>query len=101
MRIGFNPNKDKIKKPDGYFHQVIIPVYIPNNQGYFKDSFQILLNCLESLFKTSHPETYFTIVNNGSCKEVVTYLNQLFNNNKINVILKQVQHDVAKQYYFY
>lgn len=87
MRIGFNPNKDKIKKPDGYFHQVIIPVYIPNNQGYFKDSFQILLNCLESLFKTSHPETYFTIVNNGSCKEVVTYLNQLFNNNKINELI--------------
>ena len=42
MRIGFNPNKDKklIKSDD--FHQVIIPVYIPNNKGYFKDSFIIL-----------------------------------------------------------
>ena len=54
MRIGFNPNKDKIKEVDEYFHQVIIPVYIPNKHGYFKDSFQILVHSLESLFKTSH-----------------------------------------------
>ena len=42
MRIGFNPNKDKPKSTSHYFHQVIIPVYIPNQEGCFKDSFAIL-----------------------------------------------------------
>mgnify|MGYP005989816577 CR=1 FL=1 len=87
MRIGFNPNKDKIKEVDEYFHQVIIPVYIPNKHGYFKDSFQILVHSLESLFKTSHTKTFFTIVNNGSCKEVVDYLQKLFIDNKINELI--------------
>ena len=87
MRIGFNPNKDKISEPDKCFHQVIIPVYIPNEKEYFKDSFQILRYCLESLFKTSHRNTYFTIVNNGSCKKVVIYLNQLLDENKINELI--------------
>ena len=87
MRIGFNPSKDKelIKSDD--FHQVIIPVYIPNNKGYFKDSFQILKYCLESLFKTSHSNTYFTIVNNGSCSVVVDYLNDLHQKGSINEVI--------------
>lgn len=87
MRIGFNPNKDKVKAPEEYFHQLIIPVYIPNEEGYFKDSFQILQYCLESLFKTSHNKTFFTIVNNGSCNKVVTYLNELFENNTIHELI--------------
>ena len=62
MRIGFNPHKDKIQVASDYFHQVIIPVYIPNQEGYFKDSFSILKLCLNSLFKTSHIQTYFTVV---------------------------------------
>jgi hypothetical protein len=87
MRIGFNPNKDKKIEASEYFHQVIIPVYIPNEEGYFKDSFQILKYCLESLFKTSHNKTFFTIVNNGSCKKVVTYLNELFDNKIIHELI--------------
>ena len=84
MRIGFNPNKNKTIDIAEYTHQVIIPVYIPNEEGYFKDSFQILKYCLESLFKTSHSKTFYTIVNNGSSKIVVDYLNELYINNKIN-----------------
>jgi hypothetical protein len=87
MRIGFNPNKDKIQESNEFFHQVIVPVYIPNQEGYFKDSFAILQYCLQSLFKTSHPKTYFTIVNNGSCDEVVNYLNALHQENKIQELI--------------
>lgn len=87
MRIGYNPNKDKIQGPNEFFHQVIVPVFIPNQEGYFKDSFTILHYCLQSLFKTSHPKTYFTIVNNGSCVEVVDYLNALHHENKIHELI--------------
>lgn len=87
MRVGFNPNKDKQLEKSNYNHQVIVPVYIPNQEGYFKDSFQILQYCLESLFKTSHSKTYFTIVNNGSCVEIINYLNQLYQENKIHEVI--------------
>lgn len=46
MRVGFNPNKDKKVPESSYFHQVVIPVYIPNLDGYFKDSLSILKYCL-------------------------------------------------------
>jgi hypothetical protein len=87
MRVGFNPHKDKTQNASDYFHQVIIPVYVPNQEGYFKDSFEILRLCLDSLFKTIHKETCITIVNNGSCIEVVDYLNDLFHKNKIQEVI--------------
>lgn len=87
MRIGSNPQKDKEIGHSDYFHQVVIPVYIPNQEGYFKDSFQILKFCLESLFKTTHSKTYFTIVNNGSCKEIKDYLENLFEEKHIHELI--------------
>ena len=87
MRVGFNPNKDKQLDKSSYNHQVIVPVYIPNQEGYFADSFQILQFCLESLFKTSHAKTYFTIVNNGCSPAVVNYLNHLHKEGKIQEVI--------------
>jgi hypothetical protein len=87
MRIGSNPQKDKEIAHSDYFHQVVIPVYIPNQEGYFKDSFQIFKFCIESLFKTTHSKTYFTIVNNGSCKEIKDYLENLFEEKYIHELI--------------
>ena len=87
MRIGFNPHKDKIQEASDYWHQVIIPVYIPNQQGYFKDSFAILKLCLESLWTTVHEKTFITIVNNGSEKIVADYLDLLLKENKIQELI--------------
>lgn len=100
MRIGNNPNKDIVQPKSDYYHQVIVPVYIPNQEGYFKDALRILELCLTSLFETKHHKTYITIINNGSCKEVKVYLETLFlqgniqelmhtpNIGKFNAILK-------------
>lgn len=87
MRVGFNPNKDKKQEPNDFFHQVIIPVYIPNQEGYFKDSFTILKLSLTSLLNTIHNKTYISVINNGSCKQVIDYLNQLFQEKKIHEII--------------
>jgi hypothetical protein len=87
MRVGYNPNKDKELEKTSYHHQVIVPIHIPNQVGYFKDSFQILQYCLESLFKTSHSQTYFTMVNNGSCTLVIDYLNHLYEGGKIHEVI--------------
>lgn len=87
MRVGCNPNKDQKKEDSKYFHQVIIPVYIPNQEGYFKDSFTILKLCLESLFNTIHSKTFITVVNNGSDKIIADYLDSLFAQNKIQELI--------------
>ena len=87
MRVGFNPHKDKIQEASAYLHQVIIPVYIPNQEGYFKDSFAILKLCLDSLFSTIYKRTFITIVNNGSCDVIVDYLNSLHKEDKIQEII--------------
>ena len=87
MRLGFNPQKDKVQEASDYWHQVIIPVYIPNQQGYFEDSFAILKLCLESLFSTIHKKTYVTIVNNGSDAVISEYLDLLFKEHKIQELI--------------
>ncbi|MDZ4148148.1 MAG: glycosyltransferase family 2 protein [Flavobacteriaceae bacterium] len=94
MRLGFNPNKDRPLTVTSYTHQVVIPVYIPNQEDYFKDSFQILKYCLESLFKTCHAQTFFTVVNNGSCAEVKADLDNLLAQNKIQEVLHT--HNIGK-----
>ena len=87
MRVGFNPHKDVCVEDSTYFHQVIIPVFIPNQKDYFRDSFEILKICLKSLFETIHKRTFITIVNNGSCNEIRDYLTELYENSKINEII--------------
>lgn len=87
MRVGYNPHKDKVQESSDYIHQVIIPVYIPNEEGYFKDSFAILKLCLESLLATVHAKTFISIVNNGSCVSVVDYLNDMFQKQKIQELI--------------
>lgn len=87
MRVGFNPHRDQPHDPSDYLHQVIIPVYIPNQEGYFKDSFKIFQLCLESLFSTIHDKTFVTIVNNGSGDFIKEYLNELSAQNRIHEVI--------------
>lgn len=87
MRVGFNPFKDEPQKDSEFIHQIIIPVYIPNQEGYFKDSFAILKLCLESLWATVHKKTFIAIVNNGSDIIVKEYLDFLLKQNKIQELI--------------
>ncbi len=94
MRKGYNPQKDKLQQKTDYFHQIIIPVYIPNLQGYFKDSLKVFNSCIVSLNNTVHNKTYITVVNNGSSVEVATYLNSLLSENKIHELIHT--HNIGK-----
>lgn len=87
MRIGFNPAKDKLIGKSDYSHQIIIPVYIPNFENYYKDSFRIFKACLDSLIATIHDNTFISIVNNGSCPEVKDFLDNLLIQGSINELV--------------
>ena len=88
MRQGFNPYKDQILEQSNYVFHVVIPVFIPNQDGYFKESFSVLKLCLQSLFKTCSYPTKITIVDNGSCSEVSKYLQNLAFENQIQDLLQ-------------
>lgn len=87
MRIGLNPQKDKEITFSHYLHQIVIPVFIPNQEGYFKESFDVFKVCLQSLFQTIHDKTFITIVNNGSGEFVKDYLDGLLRLNKIHEVI--------------
>ena len=87
MRVGFNPHKDQQLPKETYIHQVIIPVFIPNQEGYFADSLKILKLCIESLNATTHSKTFITVVNNGSDAKVLDYLDSLFKDQKIHELI--------------
>src|SRR4051812_9240706 len=87
MRVGHNPYKDKKQTASGFWHQVIIPVYIPDEGDYFRDGQKILEYCLASLFKTVHAQTFITIINNGSSKTVRDYLDTLLADAKIHGLI--------------
>lgn len=78
MRIGNNPSNNNVIEDRKGFHRVIIPVYIPHENEYFKDAFQIFNYCLFSLKKTSNTQLKISVVSNGSCDSINEKLYKMF-----------------------
>lgn len=74
MRIGINPKKNAKIQTKWAYHHVVIPVFIPSEDDYYKDAFTILKICLESLYQTIHQKTKITVINNASTAKVQYYL---------------------------
>jgi hypothetical protein len=89
MRVGVNPEKESKELILKNYHRVILPVYIPNFEGYFKDSLKIFKLCIESLLLTVHPKTRITIYNNNSHESVKEYIDKKYEE---SVFIDQVFH---------
>ncbi|MFZ2904627.1 MAG: glycosyltransferase family 2 protein [Cyclobacteriaceae bacterium] len=72
MRTEGNPIKQNPALKGGYKrHRIIMPVYIPNHEGYYKDAFAIFELCLQSLIDTTdRAHVNISIINNASVPEV-------------------------------
>jgi hypothetical protein len=86
MRLGANPNKDQAITTNTY-HRVIVPVYVPEESGYFEHGLEVTRMCVESLVKTSHQQAAITVVNNGSCVAVRDYLQGLYDRGSIDQLV--------------
>ncbi|MGA7731717.1 MAG: glycosyltransferase family A protein [Chloroflexia bacterium] len=74
MRIGsYSAKEDPALRAYGH-HRIVVPVYIPNLEGYFAQSLDVLKVCLESLHRTADAKARITAVSNGSAPEVVAEL---------------------------
>ncbi len=110
MRIGINPEKENKEIKNNTYHRIVIPVYIPNFEGYFTEGFEVFKLCLESLLLTVHSQTRITIYNNNCHKDVKTYIDKKYyeseyidqvfhskiNVGKINAMLSSVKGNLEK-----
>lgn len=74
MRVGKNPNKRAPALPAYGLHRLILPVHIPNQEGYFAQSLDILKLCLESVRLTKAPGTAVTLIANGCDNQTLELL---------------------------
>lgn len=87
MRIGKNPEKGTETTTGQFVHQVVIPVFIPDQEDYYSESFRVFKLCLASLQRTVHHQTWITIVDNGCCVEVRTWLSEQFQSGGIHEVV--------------
>ncbi|WP_299888574.1 glycosyltransferase family A protein [uncultured Lacinutrix sp.] len=105
MRNGENIVRDKLVEVSKSSHRVIIPVYIPNEEGYYKDAYKVFEICVSSILKTSNSPVKISIISNGSSDAINTKIASFCNTNaideliittskigKINSILKCLRH---------
>ncbi|WP_320814530.1 hypothetical protein [Flavobacterium sp.] len=89
MRIGKNPEGEKKFIDINAYHRIIIPVYIPNFEGYFKEAFEVFQLCIDSLLATVHDKTRITIYNNNCHEKVKNYIDEKF---ATSYVIDQVFH---------
>jgi hypothetical protein len=87
MRLGSNPQKQERKVTLTTHHRIVVVVYIPNEEGFYKDSFEVFKMCIDSLVSTLNSKALLTIVNNGSQKKVADFLNLYLEEKKIDTLI--------------
>lgn len=86
MRLGVNPQKKDFLVELNANHRVVVVVFIPELAGYYKNMFEVVKLSLKSLIQTIPPTTKITVVDNGSCAVVQTYLMAMFENKEIDAL---------------
>ncbi|MEO1033908.1 MAG: glycosyltransferase family 2 protein, partial [Bacteroidota bacterium] len=87
MRVGMNPQKQSKKIQLDCQHRLIIIVFIPSLEGYYKDVLEVFKLCLESAVATTNSNCAITVVNNASCEAVNTYLKGKLDENSIDTVI--------------
>ena len=87
MRLGINPQKEQKKIKLTVNHRVIVVVYIPDEAGFHKNSFNVFKLCLDSIIVTVGSNALITVVNNGSHQKVSDFLNDYFNEKRIDTLI--------------
>ena len=87
MREGSNPGKTHSELPPFKQHRVLVPVFIPSHEGYFRHALEILKLSLESLCVTTANRANVTIISNGCAVEVVRMLEGYLELGRIDQLL--------------
>jgi hypothetical protein len=87
MRQGTNTEKTSANLAAFGGHRIVVPVYIPGDDGYFSQSRDVLRMCLESLRRTASGSASISIVSNGSAEAVNAELRERYQEGWIDQLL--------------
>ena len=73
-RVGMNPGRGKVSDFTPARVTVVVLTYVPNDIGYFKDRFDVMRVCIESILKNTQAPFDLMVFDNGSTNKVVDYL---------------------------
>lgn len=82
-----NPQKKEKKITMTTSHRIFLVVFIPNEEGFYKNSFEVFKTCLDSIISTIDSHAAITVVNNGSINKVKDLLDKYLNEKKIDSLI--------------
>ena len=91
MRSGRSNTHDKKVALIQSQHRVIIPLYIPHENEYYKDAFKIFTACVRSIFYTTTSHTPVSVIANGCSPDIHAKLLQLQNEGFIDELLLETE----------
>jgi hypothetical protein len=91
MRIGINKSKEELIQTQQVVHRVVFPLYIPHQNDYYKQAFDVFELCLNSLHKTVSTPLKVSVVSNNSCHEVNQKLQQFVAEKKIDQLIIETE----------
>jgi len=86
-RFGVSPTRGKTTDYLPSRVTVAVLTFIPELEGYFRHRMDVLRACLESILKHTDPPHDLMVFDNGSCPEVVDYLQALHQAGEIDFLL--------------
>ena len=86
-RIGMNPSRGKMSDYSPARVTVMVMTFVPNDIGYFKDRFDVMRVCIESILKNTKEPFDLMVFDNGSSDEVLKYLRKLHHSGFIDFLL--------------
>lgn len=94
-RIGQNPSRGKTLNQTPARTTVAVLVYAPHQAGYFKDRLDVTRLTIESILSNTQEPFDLLVFDNGSCPEMVTYLQSLYKNGTIDYLILS-KHNIGK-----
>ena len=85
-RIGMNPSRRKSLNYQPARTTVAVLTYAPYKAGYFEHRLEITRLTIESILHNTHEPFDLLIFDNGSCEEMVTYLQSLYEEGSIDYL---------------
>ncbi len=82
-----NPGRGKVSDYIPARVTATVLTYIPNNIGYFKDRFDVMRVCIESILKNTQEPFDLMVFDNGSSDQVIDYLHKQHNAGNIDFLL--------------